>query len=231
MNKFHILALVKDSDWGLRVEEFLNASGQIVKIFRGKRGDPFPDIEETYEIDILISFSSQWIIPKYILDKSKICAINFHPGSPEYPGIGCTNFAIYNNAEEFGVTCHHMDPTVDTGKIIATKYFPLFKEDSVLSLTHRSYGYLFSLFIEVMNSLLYKEKLLVSNEIWKRKPYTRQELNELCETQLNMSTIEIERRLKATKYPGMPGAYLKLGTTVLYGEDILKEKLISIGIC
>ena len=63
--------------------------------------------------------------------KSKTAAINFHPASPEYPGTGCNNFALYENAGEYGVTCHYMAPKADTGKIIKVKRFPVFANDDV----------------------------------------------------------------------------------------------------
>ena len=33
-----------------------------------------------------------------LLKKAKKSAVNFHPASPDYPGIGCNNFALYDNA-------------------------------------------------------------------------------------------------------------------------------------
>ena len=51
--------------------------------------------------------------------------INFHPGSPEYPGTGCTNFAIYNKEKEYGVTCHYMKTSVDSEILSQVKRFPI----------------------------------------------------------------------------------------------------------
>ena len=45
-------------------------------------------------IDYLFSYRSHLILSKKIIDKIKIAAINFHPGTPKYRGIGCTNFAF-----------------------------------------------------------------------------------------------------------------------------------------
>jgi methionyl-tRNA formyltransferase len=71
------------------------------------------------------------------LDRAKHAAFNFHPGSPDYPGIGCLNFELYEEAREYGVTCHHMVPKVDTGGIIAVKHFAIFDSDCVASLLAR----------------------------------------------------------------------------------------------
>ena len=75
--------------------------------------------------DILISYISPWIIPPEVLNNTRMWNINFHPGSPEFPGIGCFNFAIFNSAEKFGATAHIMEPKVDTGKIIDVEYFSI----------------------------------------------------------------------------------------------------------
>lgn len=82
---------------------------------------------------------------------TKKWSINFHPGSSKYPGIGCTNFAIYNREEEFGVTAHIMEPKVDSGTIVSVKRFPLLKTDSVYSLTKRCYDYILIQFYELID--------------------------------------------------------------------------------
>ena len=73
--------------------------------------------------DLIISFISSWIYPQQLLSNAGFAAINFHPGSPDYPGTGCTNFAVYNGEKEYGITCHHMNATIDTGSIIQVKRF------------------------------------------------------------------------------------------------------------
>ena len=56
--------------------------------------------------DYIFSFRSKYIVPIKILKKTKIAAINFHPGPPNYRGIGCINFSILNNEKFYGLTCH-----------------------------------------------------------------------------------------------------------------------------
>lgn len=178
-------------------------------IIRGKRSDPLPDAIRTWEGDYLISYLSPWIIPADVLKRAKQAAINFHPGPPEYPGIGCTNFALYEGAKEFGITCHHMAPKVDTGAVIAVRRFPLFENDTVLSLTQRCYDAILSSFLDVMGDILQQTPLPQSSEHWTRRPFTRAELNALCRITPEMSKEEVRRRIVATTYPGMPGAYFE----------------------
>jgi len=195
-------------------------------LFIGKEGDHFSDIASIYlqelfsdvEIcksskkvqipescyewkgDYIFSYLSQWIIPQEILENASIAALNWHPGPPSYPGIGCTNFAIYNEEKQFGITCHHMNPKVDTGLIVDVKYFPIIENETVLSLTYKSYATIFNSFVEIINLIKENRVLPSSSEKWQRKPYKRKQLNDLCKLSLDMSKEEIEKRIKATKY-------------------------------
>ena len=91
--------------------------------------------------DFLICFRSYFIIKKKLLKKVKICAINFHPGTPKYRGIGCINFALFNNENKFGTTAHIISEKIDYGKILDVKYFKFNKNDNLekcLEKTHKN---------------------------------------------------------------------------------------------
>ena len=181
-----------------------------ITVYKGSRKDKFPKEALKIKSDLTISYISPWIMPEKILKDTKKWAINFHPGPPEYPGIGCTNFAIYNEEKEYGITAHIMEPKVDTGRIINVVRFPILPKDTVYSLTQRCYDYLLIQFYKVIDYVFYNNKLPDSDEKWKRKPYTRKDLNKLCEIKPNMSKEEIKKRIKATTYPNMPGAYIEI---------------------
>lgn len=187
----------------------LNNFSNLEMVF-GARGDPFPEEYKLWQGDFIISYLSPWIINETLLQRAGQ-SINLHPGPPEYPGIGCTNFAIYNGEKTFGVTCHHMLPRVDTGPIIAVRRFPLFQSDTVYSLTQRCYAHILVLFYEIMGGIILGEELPEAGEHWKRKPYRRSELNALCEISPDMPEDEIRRRVRATTFPGMPGPFVRVG--------------------
>lgn len=169
-------------------------------ILFGKRGEKFPEELMWWQGDYILSYLSPWIIPATLLQRARISAINWHPGPPEYPGIGCTNFAIYNNESQFGITCHHMDPKVDTGRIIEVRRFPILAGDTVYSITQKCYSQIQNSFLEILSCILQKQPLPESNELWRRKPFTRKELNALCEIDTKMSADEINQRILATTY-------------------------------
>ena len=193
-----------------KVIDYLNDNFVKVSIYQGKRGDLLP-VECLDEVsDIAVSYLSPWIIPGQILNRTRLWNINFHPGSPKYPGIGCFNFAIYNQEETYGVTAHIMEEKVDCGRIIGTKYFPLSDEYSVSTLSIKSYENMLSLFLEIMDYIYQHKELPRSKEQWQRPPYTRKELENLCLINKDMTEEEVKRRVRATTYPDMPAAYLKM---------------------
>src|SRR6185436_11249852 len=144
----------KDNAYAQRAEDFVRKHFHQPLIFAGGRKDKLPAEVLNWKGDLMVSFISSWIYPEQLLSNAAFAAINFHPGSPEYPGTGCTNFAIYNGEKEYGVTCHYMKATVDTGNIIAVKRFPLKEEDTVFGVTQKCYGLIEELFYEIMDCIL-----------------------------------------------------------------------------
>lgn len=202
-----ILFLAKyDKPFAKDAAELIELHIEDSEIVLGSIDDSFPKHLRAKSFDYVISYISPWIVPQKVLNNTRKAAINFHPGPPEYPGIGCTNFAIYNGEKQFGVTVHNMKAKVDTGDIIHVEWFPIFDNDTVYSLTQRCYAFIYIAFIELFPLILSNSPLPRSKEVWAREPFTRKQLNELCVLKHDMSEDEIKRRIKATTYPGMPGA-------------------------
>ena len=130
--------------------------------------------------------------------------MNFHPATPKYGGIGGYNFAIYNEDEEYGVLCHEMTKKIDTGKIIKVKRFPLNGNETVMELKEKSMKQLLELFHEIIDIIKKDGILPVSNEKWSRKPYTREEFQQLCRLSHDMPREELLKRIRATYYPEGP---------------------------
>lgn len=218
-----IALFAKDKPGVEEVVGYLKKNFEEVAVYMGNVGDSFPKDAFEDGVDIVISYISPWIIPAKVLDSARLFAINFHPGPPDYPGIGCTNFAIYDEATEFGVTAHIMEAKVDTGKILLVDRFELLDTDSVHSLTLRCYERLPGVFYKLFDHYLRSGDLLESSERWKRVPYTRRELNELCRLTKDMDSDEIRRRVRATDYPGMPGAYIEVDGMKIAYETFERE--------
>jgi methionyl-tRNA formyltransferase len=196
-----ILFLGKADDaYGARALAYCRAHSTRVTACLGTWNDPLPAAARDWSGDYIISYLSRWVVPATLLARARKHAINFHPASPDYPGIGCTNFALYDDVREFGVTCHHMAPRVDTGPIIAVSRFPVRQADTVASLLERTYQHQIALFLQIAALLVAGKELPASDERWTRPPFTRKQFNELFRITPGMDATEIARRVRAVSY-------------------------------
>jgi methionyl-tRNA formyltransferase len=210
-SKFSLLFLGKADDPDcLRALDFCRSNFAPLVHCLGRWGDPLPEQAHAWQGDYIISYLSRWVVPAELLERARRAAINFHPASPDFPGIGCNNFALYQNASQYGVTCHHMAPRVDSGEIIAVRRFPIQPEDDVAALLQRTYENQIALFLEIAPTMAEGGKLPSAGEGWTRAPFTRKEFNDLFRITLDMSQEEIARRIRAVSYgPYQP--YVDIG--------------------
>jgi methionyl-tRNA formyltransferase len=198
-NSSSILFLGKAEDQhSQKAIEYIKSNFTNYTICLGDWGDPLPQEARMWEGDYIISYLSRWIVSEKLLKKAKHAAINFHPAPPEYPGVGCINFALYEGVSYYGATCHHMNKLVDTGKIIAVKRFPVFSSDTVATLLERTYDYQLTLFYDIVNLILSYQVLPTVADQWTRKPFTRTEFNDLFRISADMTKAEIDKRVRAT---------------------------------
>lgn len=200
-NMYSLLFLGKaDDPYCARALEFCQRSFSPVVHCLGRWGDPLPEQIRAWEGDYIVSYLSRWIVPAALLQRASKAAVNFHPASPDYPGIGCNNFALYEDARQYGVTCHHMAAQVDTGAIIAVRRFPVLPKDNVATLLKRTYENQIALFLEIAQMMAEGGELPVAGETWTRRPFTRKEFNTLFQITSGMSREEIARRIRAVSY-------------------------------
>ena len=158
--------------------DFCRKNFATVTAHLGSWGDAFPSVALDWSGDLIISYLSRWVVPASLLARANTASINFHPAPPEFPGFGCASFALYQGVSSYGVTCHHMAATVDTGPIIRVVRFPVLESDDLASLLARSYVYQLVLFFETITALLQGKRLDSCNSTWSRKPYTKRELDD-----------------------------------------------------
>lgn len=189
---------------------FLNMNFSAVSVYYGEGWGGKPPAElQQWEGDYIISYLGRWILPASLLARASKAAINFHPAPPEYPGLGAVNFALYENATNFGVTCHHMEEKVDSGAIIAVKYFPIFPNDTVATLLLRTYTQQLALFYDIIGRIAAGKSLPIATDTWTRQPFTRHEFDQLFLITPDMPREEINKRIRALDYQGW-GPYLEL---------------------
>jgi methionyl-tRNA formyltransferase len=196
-----ILFLGKKNDaYCDRALKFVEDNFENVTCYYSAWGEEMPPAIKDWSGDYILSYLCRWVVPVSVIEAATKEAINFHPASPDYPGIGCNNYALYENASTYGATCHYMAGRVDTGKIIAVKRFPVFATDDVSTLLQRTYEFQLVLFYEVVGKILEGKALPESDEHWTRPPRSRKEFNQLGIIDPAMSDEEITRRVRAVSY-------------------------------
>ena len=103
-----------------------------------------------------------------------------------------------------------MDPKVDTGKIVATERFKINSNETVETLSEKTYKSTFKLFKTVVDKIHSDNSLPKSDEIWARKPYKRADLEKLCEINYQMNENEINKRIRSTYLKGKPALFIKI---------------------
>jgi len=171
----------------------------------------FPNQVINTNYDMIIAYITGWIVPNPVLQNTIKWNLNFHPGPPEYPGTGCFNFAIYDEAKEYGSTVNIMEPAVDTGEIVAVDRFLINDNETVETLSKKTYKSIFKLFKTVVDKIHYDNSLPKSDEIWTRKPYKRVDLEKLCEINHGMKYDEVNKRIRSTYLKGKPAPFIELG--------------------
>ena len=191
-----VVLLTKRDEWSTRAAQIAKLAFPDLLWIAGERDEPMPMFTPP---DILLSFLSPWIVPASVLERTKT-AINFHPGSANYPGIGCYNFALYEGVQWYGCVAHFMEPNVDTGMIVDEMNFQILPGESVESLKMRTMIHMTSLFAAFAETLPAGLEVEGNGTEWTRKPFTRADLETLATITADMDADEIARRVRATTY-------------------------------
>jgi methionyl-tRNA formyltransferase len=195
-----------------KAEAYLRLLFDAVTVVHSRKiGDRLPDSFRDSKFDAVFAFRSHMIIPPWLIEKSSVC-LNFHPGPPERPGIGCVNFALYEGDEQYGSTCHYVVEEVDSGPIVSVKRFPISGNDTVASLLTRSYDYLLCQLYDIAPVVASGVKPAPCGEQWTRKATRKKDLDELMDIRVDASPAEIERIVRATTF-GDFGPYLTINGT------------------
>lgn len=152
--------------------------------------------------DIIFSFRSYFILNQKFINKAKICAINFHPGPPSYRGLGCVNFALLNNENNYGCTAHLIDKKIDNGKIIDFRIFKISKTETIDQVLQKTYRIQIKQVNSIVKKLIKKDfkiKKLYMNKKWSKKLHTRKELNNLYKIHINTNKFKLQKKIRATK--------------------------------
>ena len=192
------------------------------------RGKKLPKRILDWKGDYIFSFRSLYIVPLSLLNRASIGSINFHPGPPDYPGGGCTNFALLDNSDVYGVTAHLMDEKIDNGKILSVKYFPISPHDNIKSLTTKTHKELYILAKNVikkimLNGLSSFNYLDSDKEIkWRKWKGSIKQIDQLSTLDFELSRSDMLKIIRAVHTPEFPAKIIINGLEFHFYRDILE---------
>jgi len=188
-----------------KIKEYLNQNSKTLIYLESKERNKKIDIRKikNKKFDFIFCFRSYFILKKKLINQSKYGAINFHPGPPNFRGIGAVNFAIYKNSKFYGSTAHYMDHKIDNGKIIDVVKFKISNKDNIEKILEKTHQIMFSQAIRVIKNCLKNKKYYYSKfkKIkfrWSKKLYTTKDLEKLYEISVVKNKSNLDRIIKAT---------------------------------
>jgi len=151
----------------------------------------------------IFCFRSDYLLKTNEIKKASKNIINFHPGPPQYRGIGCVNFAIMNNEKKYGSTVHLIDSKkIDNGKIVDVVMWKIKNDSFVDEILLKTYAKQFDQFKKVIRYIKKDnlEFLIKKNKKyrWSKKLYTKKELENLYLIHSDVKKKHLQKILKST---------------------------------
>ena len=82
------------------------------------------EITDFPNCDYILEISWRYIIPKNIIDRASIAAFGLHRGKlPDFAGAEPIKQALLHNEKVIVLSSHHLEKSIDTGKVISTIEF------------------------------------------------------------------------------------------------------------
>ena len=119
--------------------------------------------------DLIVCINCPQILDEKTINQINAPIFNFHPGDlPTFRGVLIPYFLLKYKVDNACITYHKIDKYIDKGKIINKKYFPIMKNETILSiyekifLSKNSYEFILHSMINSQNKYL-EEKNVTSN--------------------------------------------------------------------
>jgi natural product biosynthesis luciferase-like monooxygenase protein len=98
-----------------------------------------PELGDT-QFDYLFSVANLTVLPKALIARARLGAINFHDGPlPERAGLNVPVWALLEGAQSHAITWHEMEAAVDAGAALKVQSFDIEDTDTAFSLNARCY--------------------------------------------------------------------------------------------
>ncbi|MFA9518180.1 formyltransferase family protein [Halopenitus sp. H-Gu1] len=182
-------------------------------------------IEDT-EPDLVVSCGFRHIVPEQILDIPEMGCLNLHPAYLPYNRGANPNVWSIVEDTPAGVTLHYMDPTLDTGDIVARREVEKHFSDTGKDLHQRLEDAQFELFKQTWPSVAAGNVSTIEQEDGDGTYHRTSDFEELCELDADetVRTRELLDRLRALTFPPYDNARIEVnGDTYYVDIDVRRE--------
>jgi UDP-4-amino-4-deoxy-L-arabinose formyltransferase/UDP-glucuronic acid dehydrogenase (UDP-4-keto-hexauronic acid decarboxylating) len=180
------------------------------------------------EIDVLIVAGWQRLIPKWLIDHCRICAIGSH-GSPhgitKGRGRSPQNWALLLGCSSFEVSIFEIDEGVDSGRVIDTRSFEYSQYDTIKTSYYKVSLLTSEMIFKALKSPDFRERKFL-DQCEGNSEYLPQRKPKDGEIDWFRSSLEITNFIRAISKP-YPGAYtyfkkckIKLWSAIPFSIDI-----------
>lgn len=192
----------KDCKYSKNLELFLKKKTKYLEvIYSNKKNITLkPNVYE-----YVFCFRSHVILKKNFINKIQNAIINFHPGPPNYRGIGCVNYALFDDVKTYGSTCHLIEnEQIDKGKILSFTKFKIKKNDNLEIVLNLTYKNMLTQAKKIIDFLIINKmnlKILIKRNKhlkWSNKIKKINDLNKFYEIDLKYNKKKFQRKLRAT---------------------------------
>jgi methionyl-tRNA formyltransferase len=179
------------------------------------------------DVDLVVSFLFWNRIREPLISLGRIGCLNLHPAPlPDLRGVGGYNVALLEGRSEWGVSCHFVEASIDTGDLVEVERFPMDPDAATaLSLDLESQERLLALFQRVMAMAIAGEELPRTPQ-GPGRYVDRAEFERLRRVHPG---DDLDRKLRAFWYPPHPGAVAEVnGRDVTLVDDRLLAELAEV---
>ena len=213
-----LLLLRKNDEFCIKFLKFISLNSKQIRVLW--LNNPNKKILINKKYDFIISYRSPIILKSKEISMAKISAINLHPGSPKYRGVGCLNYALYNNEKKYGFTIHLINKKIDYAKILIVKYFNIKRNSTGRTLkqeTHKqcirnSKSFFKSILSDASKIESYKKKF--QKEKWSKIIKKRSDLDKFYQIE-NFDLENVNRKIRATNF-GYYKPFIQIGTNKFF---------------
>jgi methionyl-tRNA formyltransferase len=161
------------------------------------------------KVDLALSMLYWQKIRMPLLQACPRGVINFHPAPlPEYRGTAGYNLAILESLDQWAVSAHYVDATIDTGALIEVSSFQIdVNHETAFSLERKTQPELLAQFIRVTRQALFSPSQLPTTPNVGGRYISRTEMEAMKEIRPGDN---IMRKIRAFWFPPYDGAWVSV---------------------